>query len=97
MKKSPLPLFAKEGYYSSLWKREVRRDFTKQCSHYFESINKMKKGICSLTFYVERNPCDISAPQFVPSYSLALQALVIGHSFRPEFNNVSKMGSALES
>jgi hypothetical protein len=23
----PLPLFAKEGYKSSLWQREVRRDF----------------------------------------------------------------------
>jgi len=23
----PLPLFAKEGNYSSLWQREVRRDF----------------------------------------------------------------------
>jgi len=23
----PSPLFAKEGNYSSLWKREVRRDF----------------------------------------------------------------------
>jgi hypothetical protein len=27
LKNLPLPLFAKEGYYSSLWKREVRRDF----------------------------------------------------------------------
>ncbi len=24
---SPLPLFAKEGYKTSLWQREVRRDF----------------------------------------------------------------------
>ncbi len=28
-------LFFKEGDNSSLWKREVRRDFMKQCSHYF--------------------------------------------------------------
>jgi hypothetical protein len=25
----PLPLFAKEGYKTSLWQREVRRDFIK--------------------------------------------------------------------
>jgi hypothetical protein len=36
----PSPLFAKEGYYSSLWQREVRRDFTNQCLHYFETVNK---------------------------------------------------------
>jgi hypothetical protein len=30
----PSPLFAKEGYYcSSLWQREVRRDFVKQYRH----------------------------------------------------------------
>jgi len=28
-----------EGYYSSLWKREVRRDFINQCTHYFETVN----------------------------------------------------------
>jgi hypothetical protein len=27
LKNLPLPLFAKKGYYSSLWQREVRRDF----------------------------------------------------------------------
>jgi hypothetical protein len=27
LKNLPLPLFAKEGNYSSLWLREVRRDF----------------------------------------------------------------------
>jgi len=27
LKNLPLPLFAKEGYISSLWQREVRRDF----------------------------------------------------------------------
>jgi hypothetical protein len=27
LKNLSLPLFAKEGYYSSLWQREVRRDF----------------------------------------------------------------------
>jgi len=30
-RKSPHPLFTKEGLYSSLWQREVRRDFIKQC------------------------------------------------------------------
>jgi len=30
---------AKEGYFPSLWKREVRRDFIKQC-HYYETVNK---------------------------------------------------------
>jgi len=38
LRKSPLPLFAKEGLYSSLWKREVRRDFIKQC--YYASFNR---------------------------------------------------------
>jgi hypothetical protein len=28
----PSPLFAKEGHYSSLWQREVRRDFIKLMS-----------------------------------------------------------------
>jgi hypothetical protein len=27
LKNLPLPLFAKEGYITSLWQREVRRDF----------------------------------------------------------------------
>jgi hypothetical protein len=27
LKNLPLPLFTKEGYYSSLWQREVRMDF----------------------------------------------------------------------
>jgi len=27
LKNLPLPLFSKEGYITSLWKREVRRDF----------------------------------------------------------------------
>jgi hypothetical protein len=27
--------------HSSLWKREGRRDFTKQCCHYFETVNKV--------------------------------------------------------
>jgi hypothetical protein len=35
----PSPLFSKEGYYSSLWQREVRRDFIKQCFHYYETVN----------------------------------------------------------
>jgi len=39
-RKSPLPLFAKEGLYSSLWQREVRRDFTKQCYDY-DTLKKM--------------------------------------------------------
>jgi hypothetical protein len=45
----PSSLFAKEGYYSrsgssrrvastSLWQREVRRDFINQCSHYYETV-----------------------------------------------------------
>ena len=33
------PLFTQEGYYSSLWQREVRRDFTIQSLHYFETVN----------------------------------------------------------
>jgi len=35
----PSPLFTKEGDYSSLWKREVRRDFANKCFYYFETIN----------------------------------------------------------
>jgi hypothetical protein len=27
LKNLPLPLFSKEGYITSLWQREVRRDF----------------------------------------------------------------------
>jgi hypothetical protein len=27
LKNLPLPLFSKEGYFTSLWQREVRRDF----------------------------------------------------------------------
>jgi hypothetical protein len=34
-----LPLFAKEGNYSSLRQREVRRDFIYQRCHYFEAVN----------------------------------------------------------
>jgi hypothetical protein len=34
----PYPLFTKEGDYSSLWKREGRRDFMNMCSHYYETI-----------------------------------------------------------
>jgi len=30
LKNLPFPLFAKEGFIPSLWKREVRRDFIKQ-------------------------------------------------------------------
>jgi hypothetical protein len=45
-RKSPLPLFAnsrpdgaaKEGLCSSLWKREVRRDFIKQCYYYMPGL-----------------------------------------------------------
>jgi hypothetical protein len=37
-KKSPHPLFAKEGHKSSLWQREVRRDFKNQYSFYFETV-----------------------------------------------------------
>ena len=33
------PLFAKEGNYSSLWKREVRRDFINQYIHYYKEVN----------------------------------------------------------
>jgi len=29
----PSPLFAKEGNYASLWKREVRRDFVNKNCH----------------------------------------------------------------
>jgi hypothetical protein len=29
MENLPCPLFSKEGHYSSLWQREVRRDFVK--------------------------------------------------------------------
>ena len=36
----PFPLFAKEGNFTSLWQREERRDFTKQCRHYYETVNK---------------------------------------------------------
>jgi hypothetical protein len=38
----PSSLFSKEGYYSSLWQREVRRDFIKQCFHYYETVNNGK-------------------------------------------------------
>jgi hypothetical protein len=38
IRKSPLPLFAKEGY-ASLWKREVRRDFKKLMIIQFEIVN----------------------------------------------------------
>ena len=41
----PSPLFSKEGYYSSLWQREVRRDFIKQCFHYSETVNNREKGM----------------------------------------------------
>ncbi len=41
LRKSPLPLFAKEGLYSSLWKREVGRDFIKQCCYYFKTVNNL--------------------------------------------------------
>ena len=34
----PSPLFSKEGYCSSLWQREVRRDFTNQCLYYFQTV-----------------------------------------------------------
>ena len=37
--KAPTVGLAKEGYYSSLWQREVRRDFTNQCIYYFETVN----------------------------------------------------------
>jgi len=47
------PLLAKEGYYSSLWRlfpaagrqREVRRDFIKQCRHYFETVDKSQNQV----------------------------------------------------
>jgi len=29
---------AKEGYFTSLWKREVRRDFIEQCHYYYETV-----------------------------------------------------------
>jgi len=38
LKNLPSPLFAKEGFNSSLWKREGRRDFTKQSYYYFELL-----------------------------------------------------------
>jgi hypothetical protein len=41
-KNLPSPLFAKEGLYSSLWKREVRRDFTEI---FGESFIKVDQGI----------------------------------------------------
>jgi hypothetical protein len=34
----PFPLFAKEGYYSSLWKREGRRDFLNNVFINFKTI-----------------------------------------------------------
>jgi hypothetical protein len=34
-----IPVFAKQGYCTSLWKREVRRDFIKQCRYYYEAVN----------------------------------------------------------
>jgi hypothetical protein len=39
LKNLPLPLFAKEGCISSLWQREVRRDFINQCLHAFDHIS----------------------------------------------------------
>ena len=39
LKNLPFPLFAKEGNYSSRWQREGRRDFIKQCLHYFEAVH----------------------------------------------------------
>jgi hypothetical protein len=36
----PLPSLPKRGN-SSLWKREGRRDFTNECRHYYESVNKL--------------------------------------------------------
>jgi len=48
-----LPLFAKEGDYSSLWKREDRRDFTKQCCHYYETVNNSAE---LLSFPLVGNP-----------------------------------------
>jgi hypothetical protein len=39
IRKSPrAPLFQR-GDYSSLCQREVRRDFIKQCRHYYETVN----------------------------------------------------------
>jgi hypothetical protein len=31
---------AKEGCFTSLWKREVRRDFIEQCRYYYETVYK---------------------------------------------------------
>jgi hypothetical protein len=42
--KSPLTLFVKEGHYSSLWQREVRRDFTNPSSDYFGHINMWQQS-----------------------------------------------------
>jgi len=37
------PLFAKEGNYSSLWKREVRRDFINQYNIHDSLVKSLKK------------------------------------------------------
>ena len=61
----PLPLFAKEGYFPSLWKREVRRDFIKQC-HYYETVNKSCAFISRRLF--------LAASDFTPLESPSIYA-----------------------
>ncbi|OGQ11610.1 MAG: hypothetical protein A2026_11435 [Deltaproteobacteria bacterium RBG_19FT_COMBO_46_12] len=41
LKISPTPSFPKRGN-PSLWKREVRRDFIKQCRYYYGPINNIE-------------------------------------------------------
>jgi len=41
---------AKEGCFTSLWKREVRRDFIEQCRYYYETVYK-SEGVNFLVAY----------------------------------------------
>jgi type IV pilus assembly protein PilW len=48
LKNLPLPLFAKEGYISSLWQREGKRDFINQCLYPYDRIStRQLKGFAS--------------------------------------------------
>jgi len=49
----PFPLFAKEGDFTSLWKREVGRDSMKQCRYYYEAVDISITPTPNLTWFRE--------------------------------------------
>jgi hypothetical protein len=45
LKNLPLPLFSKEGFISSLWKREVRRDLIIDIFITYDLISKLSLSL----------------------------------------------------